>query len=70
MRYDILKLEKFRVNKWDLSFDNKPKLDWLFVLIVVQFGHCTLVVLNVEEEGKKNYKKKISVIPGTIKADL
>ena len=46
MRYDILK-----------SFGDKPKLDWLFVLIVVQFGHCTLVVLNVEEEGKKNYKK-------------
>ena len=43
MRYDILKLEKFSVNKWHPPpptlpppFGNKPKLDCLFVLIVVQ----------------------------------
>ena len=34
MRYDSLKLEKLRVNKWDPPFGNKPKLDCLFVLIV------------------------------------
>ena len=36
MRYDSLKLEKLRVNKWDPPFGNKPKLDCLFVLIVMQ----------------------------------
>ena len=40
MRYDILKLEKFTVNKWNPPspppFGKKPKLDCLFVLIVVQ----------------------------------
>ena len=36
MGYDILKMKKFRVNKWDPPFSNKPKLYCLFVLIVMQ----------------------------------
>ena len=51
-------------------FSNRAKLDCLFVLIVVQLTlHIGCIECRSRRE-KKIMKKRFSIIPGTIKANL